>query len=72
MQWFFDVPEAVDYLRAIGARAATVNLVRRLVRSGAIPRTRIGKKLYIKKESLDSWFLKHQREMAPRARRRRK
>jgi excisionase family DNA binding protein len=62
MQWFFDLPEAVDYLRAIGARRITTRLLRRLIRSGEIPLTRIGRKVYVKKESLDDWFVKNQRK----------
>jgi excisionase family DNA binding protein len=66
MQWFFDLLEAVDYLRAIGARRITVRLLRRLIHAGEIPLTRIGRKVYVKKESLDDWFVKNQRKKKPR------
>jgi hypothetical protein len=60
MQWFFEVAEAVDYLWAIGAGRATLNQVRRLISSGAIPRIGIERKRYLKEESLNAWFLKQQ------------
>ena len=62
MQWFFEIREAVDYLRAMGARSANMSLLRRLIQSGEIRRIRIGKKYYIKKETLDAWFAKDQRK----------
>jgi excisionase family DNA binding protein len=58
MEWFFNVREAARYLRAIGARKATVSLVRRLIQSGKLRRIRVGRAFYVKKESLDAWFRK--------------
>jgi excisionase family DNA binding protein len=65
MQWFFGTKEAVDYLRAIGARGASEALLRRLIQAGEIRRVRIGKKFYVKKETLDAWFARDQRKKGP-------
>lgn len=57
----FDIPGAVEYLRAIGAGSATVTFVRRLVCTGQVPHLRIGKRFYLRRESLDSWIESHDR-----------
>ncbi len=57
----FDIAAAVEYLRSIGAGAASSWFVRQLIASGEIPHIRIGKKFYISREALDGWLAKHER-----------
>lgn len=56
VQRLFDIASAAEYLRGIGATAATKNFIRRLINSGQIPHLRIGKKFYCTRESLDVWI----------------
>jgi len=51
----------VEYLRTIGATAATKNFVRRLIGTGQVAHLRIGKKFYLTREALDAWIVKRQR-----------
>ena len=57
----FDIVAAVEYLRTIGATAATKNFVRRLIGTGQVAHLRIGKKFYLTREALDAWIVKRQR-----------
>lgn len=57
----FDIPSAVEYLRAIGAAAVTANFVRHLINSAEIPHLRMGKRFYVSRESLDAWIAAHDR-----------
>jgi len=57
----FDIGAAVNYLREIGATAATKNFVRGLIATGQINHIRIGRKYYVSREALDTWIVKRQR-----------
>jgi len=57
----FDIEAAVQYLRSVGATAATKNFVRGLIASGQIAHLRVSKKFYVSRESLDAWITKHER-----------
>jgi excisionase family DNA binding protein len=60
-QRLFDIPGAVEYLRSIGAGAASPWFVRSLISRGELPHLRIGKKFYVSREALDTWISKHER-----------
>lgn len=60
-QRLFDIVAAVEYLRSIGATAATKNFVRGLISTGQIPFEKIGKKFYVSREAIDGWITTHQR-----------
>lgn len=64
-QQLFDIGRAAEYLKSIGAGAATVSFIRSLVSSGQVPHVRIGKKFYVSRESLDGWIQKHERRSRP-------
>jgi len=55
-QRLFDIIAAVDYLRSIGATAATKNFVRGLICTGAVAHVKISKKFYVSREALDTWI----------------
>lgn len=55
-QKLFDVKDAAEYLRSLGAAAASINFVRALMNSRQISRLKIGKRLYATRESLDAWL----------------
>jgi hypothetical protein len=58
----YSIPDAVEYLRSIGATAATPNFVRNLISSSAVPHIRIGKKFYITRVALDGWLTSRERK----------
>ena len=60
-QWLFDVTAAVEYLRSIGATAATKSFVRGLINRAQVPHLQIGRKFYLTRESLDRWIASHER-----------
>ena len=57
----FDIQAAVAYLRGLGAEGTTVNFVRGLINSGAVPHLRMGRRFYLTRESLDRWIENHER-----------
>lgn len=57
----FDVQAAAAYLRELGAEAVTVNFVRMLINSGAVPHLRMGRRHYLTRESLERWIENHER-----------
>jgi excisionase family DNA binding protein len=60
-QRLFDVHAAAQYLREIGAGAATVGFVRGLISAGEVPHLRIGKKFYVSRAALDRWIEQRER-----------
>ncbi len=60
-QRLYDIAGAVEYLRNIGATAATPNFMRGIIGRGEVPHLKIGKKFFVSRESLDSWLQKHER-----------
>ena len=61
MQRLFDIGGAVDYLRSIGAGAASPWFIRQIISRGELPHLRIGKKFYVSREALDGWISKRER-----------
>ena len=57
----FDLPAATTYLRELGAEGVTLNFVRGLVNSGAVPHLRIGRRFYVSRGALDHWLTSHER-----------
>jgi hypothetical protein len=64
-QRLFDVHRAAEYLRSIGATAATVGFIRGLITSAQVSHVRIGKKFYITREALDRWITTHDHRRRP-------
>ena len=55
-QTYFVVKAGAAYLRYRGATSATVHLIRRLITSGEIPMTKVGKAYVVSREALDAWL----------------
>lgn len=64
-QRLYDVQQAAEYLRAIGAGAATVNFIRGLIATSQVPRVCIGKRFYVSREALDRWITTHELRAKP-------
>lgn len=60
-QRLYDVQQAAEYLRTIGASAATVSFIRGLIATSQVPHIRIGKRFYVSHEALDRWITMHER-----------
>lgn len=57
----FDLPAGVEYLKSIGATAATNNFLRSLIASSQIAHLRIGRRFYVSKAALDHWISTRER-----------
>lgn len=57
----FTVEGAAAYLQSIGAAGVGVRFVRGLIASGQVARIRMGKRLYVSKNALDTWIHNHER-----------
>ena len=62
-QRLFDIPAATEYLRSIGASAATRSFVRTLINTGQITHMKISKKFYVSREALDGWIARAERRV---------
>jgi len=59
----FDLPDAVAYVRALGATGVTVNTLRSEINAGRIACTKLGKKFYVSKAALEAWILRAERRI---------
>ena len=58
----FDIAGAVDYLRSIGATAATRNFVRAIIGRGEVAHVRVGRKFFITRDALDNWIVRREKK----------
>lgn len=57
----FDIAAAAEFLRSLGAVSVTTWTVRSLVAASELPHIRLGKKIYLTKDSITNWLEKHER-----------
>jgi hypothetical protein len=60
-QRLFDVQAAAVHMQRLGATAATVKFIRGLISSGQVAHVRIGKRLYVSRQELETWIGRHER-----------